>query len=504
MKLTPEAFRRLPPEKQAAVKKLLDEQDRAKQQNPVLWFKPHSPAQHSFLAAKTPVQAAFCGNQFGKTCASVVKAFIQHIPTDALPQHLREYKRVTHDEPVVGWLDCPSAPVMESVIKPELRKWAPKDYLLNGSFDRAFDKQNRVLRFKDGGRLHLFSYEMDADKLVGAQVDYVIFDEPPPKEHWDEAFPRTLARSGCRVLALTPVNMRGGGIGWLYRDIYKMREDPDITVINGSTSDNPLIPKEEIERMKRIYAGDPQLDARMHGKFVHLAGVVYDDGFEKCLLNGELDPVKDKNLIRNWNVVVGIDPGVRHAAFVWVGFDSENIMYVFDEVRLNNATPTEYAAAIREVNAKWGITNPEYVIDPSARNRNHVNAENVEGNLSREGIYTIPGQNQVEAGIQQIRSRIQHRKLWVNPACRDLRDEAEEYRYKPQQNDESKVEVVKEKDHGLDATRYCGMHRIYDPAMDDYQEAPLGWKPGTAPSSQQISQALAFRPTEVSPLGNMS
>jgi hypothetical protein len=130
VKLTPEAFRKLPPEKQNAVKALLEEQDRAKQQNPVLWFKPHSPAQHNFLAAKTPIQAAFCGNQFGKTCAGVIKAYVQHLPNSVLPQHLQEYKRVTHDLPVVGWLDCPSAPVMESVIKPELRKWAPRDFLL--------------------------------------------------------------------------------------------------------------------------------------------------------------------------------------------------------------------------------------------------------------------------------------------------------------------------------------------------------------------------------------
>jgi hypothetical protein len=34
---------------------------------------------------------------------------------------------------------------------------------------------------------------------------------------------------------------------------------------------------------------------------------------------------------RTLDVVVGIDPGIRNAGFVWVGFDRDLVAYVFDE-----------------------------------------------------------------------------------------------------------------------------------------------------------------------------
>jgi hypothetical protein len=40
------------------------------------------------------------------------------------------------------------------------------------------------------------------------------------------------------IHALTPVNMVGGGIGWLYRDVYKKRDSEHITVIQGAIHDN--------------------------------------------------------------------------------------------------------------------------------------------------------------------------------------------------------------------------------------------------------------------------
>jgi hypothetical protein len=201
---------------------------------------------------------------------------------------------------------------------------------------------------------------------------------------------------------------------------------------------------------------------------------------------------------KNWDVVVGMDPGLKNAAFIWVGFDSDNVAYVFDEVLLNEKTPEDYVRAIHQTNAKWGVS-PTYVIDPSARNRSLVNAESVEANLQRLGIYPVHGQNQVEAGIQQIRSRMQHRRFWVSPKCRGLRDEAEEYRM--QDRDDGEFKVVKERDHRLDALRYACMYRAWDPLMDDHSDSTLGWRPETAPSSQQIEQAFANRPVEMNPLG---
>jgi hypothetical protein len=63
------------------------------EEDPLQTFEPNCPEQEKFLSATTKTQAAFAGNQSGKTTALVVKCLIQCTPKDRLPSHLREYKR---------------------------------------------------------------------------------------------------------------------------------------------------------------------------------------------------------------------------------------------------------------------------------------------------------------------------------------------------------------------------------------------------------------------------
>jgi hypothetical protein len=58
-----------------------------------------------------------------------------------------------------------------------------------------------------------------------------------------------------------------------------------------------------------------------------MGGMVYDGGFEGVLMNRSPKPED----VKPWDVVIGMDPGLKNAAFVWVGFDNDNRAYVFDE-----------------------------------------------------------------------------------------------------------------------------------------------------------------------------
>jgi hypothetical protein len=412
---------------------------------------------------------------------------VQHYPTNELPERLRAYKRVSHDRPVKGRFMCPSDKALTGYVIPKFKEWTPKRLLLGGGWDKAYSKQHNVLHFADGGLIEFFTYAMDADKLVGADLDYVAYDEPPPEDHRKENYPRLLDRKGFEAFALTPVNMKGGGIGWLYRDVYKQRENPEITVVQWAIHDNPHLDAKEIEQTLSIYSEDERR-AREFGEFINFGGMVYDGGFERVLMTRDPTPAD----VRPWDVVVGMDPGLKNAAFIWVGFDSDNRAYVFDEVLLQEKTPKDYAAAIRQTNAKWGIRDPLYVIDPSARNRSLINAESVEALLQAEGIYPMHGYNPVEAGVQQIRLRMEKRMFFVSPACRGLRDEAEEYRMQDRPDGEFKV--VKENDHRLDALRYAVTTRLWDPGMDSQEERPTRLRPDPRPFHSTTSTRLRNPP----------
>jgi phage terminase large subunit-like protein len=478
----------LPSDKRPEAEQALAELVEAYERDPLLAFRPHAcpdcglyvnagcekhrTPQYDFLAAATKLIAAFAGNRLGKTTGLVCKCLIQHCPEGFLPKLLRPFK-VAKSEVVRGRFMCPSFSVLEGVILPEFRKWAPRSLLKGHSFDKAWDKQNRVLRFLDGGYVQFFTYEQDADKMVGASLDYVAYDEPPPEKIRNENLIRLIDRAGAEWFGMTPVNMTGGGIGWISRKIWKQRESPYVTCIKGSIHDNPMLSAEEVEYALSQYP-EEERQAREFGDFLNFGGMVYGGAFERCLI----DPPSPKQL-EGHDIVVGIDPGMRNAAFVWVAFDRDNRAFVFDEVLLQDKVPEDYAAAIKRTNAKWSVVNPLYVIDPSARNRSLVNAESVEGELQRHGIFPMHGQNQVEAGVQNVRGRLAAGDLFVSRDCRGLRDEAEEYRNEDRPDGEFKV--VKENDHRLDALRYACMSRAWSPAPPK-DAKPLGWVPGFAPA----------------------
>ena len=53
---------------------------------------------------------------------------------------------------------------------------------------------------------------------------------------------------------------------------------------------------------------------------------------------------------------VGIDPGIRRGGVVWVAFDRDNHMLVFDELYPGSETVPEIAKQIHAKNRLWGLT----------------------------------------------------------------------------------------------------------------------------------------------------
>lgn len=460
--------------------------------NPLAGFVPHSVKQREFLEAVSPIQAAFAGNRFGKTTALVVKCLVQHSSRELLPGLLRSFRFVPWGRPAFGRFLCPTEGVLDEVVLPEVRKWCPLSVLRGGAWDKAWDRKHLVLHFVDGGRMSLHTYKQDPTTMVGSSLDYVAYDEPPPEPVRNECLIRLVDRAGVEMFAMTPVNMRGGGIGWVSRKIWKRREHPDVTVVKASIRDNPLLSEVAIERVLAEYP-EEERRAREFGDFVNFGGMVYPGGFDGVLTARAVTAAD----VAGWEVVVGLDPGLKNAAFVWVGVDSEQRMVVFAEALLREGTPADYARVIGETNARWGVREPTYVIDPSARNRSLVNAESVEAELGRLGIFCVHGQNAVEAGVQQIRRRLAHGMLLVSAECRGLRDEAEEYRAEDRADGEFRA--VKENDHRLDALRYAVMHMPWGPEMVERPLERLGWVPGTAPPQRWLVGV-----GEAPPLGSMS
>lgn len=472
---------------------LLEALDGVLAANPLEGFAPHKCAkcktyagdgcvehlvpQVDFFGADTQIVALFAGNQFGKTAALVVRAILECLPDQLVPERLKGFKH--RHGPTFGWILAPTEEKIYDSILPTFQEWMPAQGYKGGSFDKGWNGSRMMLTFVNGSYISFKTYKQHESTLGGARLMFVGYDEPPPREHRDEAMTRLLRYGGYEMFAMTPLKTN---TGWIRRDIYKQRESPDITVIRASMHDNPTLDAKTKKHILSQYASDLWRKAREFGDFVDVGGLIYQD-FARIIV-----PPPDGDFVRMLDPVVGIDPGVRNAAFIFGGFDNDNTLGVFDELLIQDGTVDDYATGITTVLKRWGLKQSQvtFVIDPAARARGQVNAETVEGALSRLGIYCVHGQNDVPAGVQQIRSRIQHKRIWVSQDCRGLIDEADEYA--AEDRDDGEFKPIKQNDHRLDATRYLSLYRPYDHIEEEKAAEPkLGWKPGYAPPGRWLT-----------------
>lgn len=456
-------------EERGLLRRELEAYDRLVTENPLYRYEPHS-KQILFHEARTKVKLFLAGNRAGKTTSGVVDALIQAVDEAALPPRLRGYKKWT--PPFFCRVLTPDfVTTMEGVIFHKLREWIPRHQLVGDSWETAYSKGQRVLRFKNGSRFDFCSFEQDLDKLGGVALHRSWFDEEPPKGVRRECQARLIDYGGEEVFTMTPLH----GISHLYDDVYERRYEDGITVIEAATDDNPHLDHVFLEEFFADLT-EEERQARRQGKFVHFGGLVlqaFDD--DKHLVD-ELVPKDGKTKeLDGQQILVGIDPGIARGGIVWSAFDRDNHMLVFDELYPKNLTIPDIAKAIREKNSYWGIKPDLYVIDPSARNRSLTNAVSVKTEFMLEGIPTVEGQNDRFTGVLQLRRRLAASSLTVTRNCVNWL--WERGRWRVSEDEESSQDrrsgdsfKTVGPDHLMDPTRYLCLARIWGHGVDQQKK----------------------------------
>lgn len=472
------------------------------------------------MAASERIVLCAAGNRFGKTTANVVWAIIQHCPDNVLPDRLRQFKRerpphAAH-QAVAGRYIAPSEKALLNIVIPELQRWVPPEILRGKRWDKAYTDKYKVLYFHDGGRLEFYTSEQDPKVMVGTALDYVVFDEPTTKAVWGENWIRLSTRRGTARFGLTPVNMVGGGIGWLYHDIYKpgvLNEPFEGTnlvpcVLRAEMDDNPDLTDEDIAEALAVFS-ENEREARRTGEFVAFGGLVYP-GFKNYTV--QLDPAndEDREYVQRLSTVVGIDPSYRRAAFVWCGFDQANRGVVYHVEYVREGNPLAFRRAIERGNQLWGLKQPPlYVMDPYAGGQHSMlmgSAVTIKTEMSRLGIPTmspkIADSNAiVYGGVANIWRRMEENSFHV-AACVDKEFFLEAEEYRTAERPDGVFEVVKEFDDGMDAFRYAFTHRPWYPRIVRPQKHTI-WDPRQAPDWETM-EALPIHQDYPSATGSMT
>jgi phage terminase large subunit-like protein len=493
-KIDMEALRALPAKEQAEALALLEEAEQIALWNPLEKYRPASGLHASFHASFDPLKAFFGGNRAGKTTTAIVDDIIQACPEELLPAHLKPFKK---------W-SCPfycriMTPDMERTMKPviwqKLREWMPKDMLKKGSFDAALDTASNSLRMECGCRFDFLSYEMKLDKFGGAALHRNHFDESPPKSIRIECLMRLIDFNGDEVYSLTPLK----GLDFTYREIWKKRSelvggDPNIFAIMVSMMDNPHLSGEARERILAAVADEKELAARRDGAFMSEEGLVYPM-WESVLT----DIVASDQTIQAMETVIGIDPGVRFCGITYVSYDDENRSRTWRAIKRQNWVAEDYAKEIKRTLGDRGLRldDVHIVIDPAAVARSLATGENIADELAKYDIHCVLGQNEVRAGVMQIRRRIRNQWCAIEETDEtiDLREELEELQLDIDPDaDDGEFKIKKANDHVADSWRYNHMERSWLP------EAALDPSPDPRPW-WAIAQAPVARPPFESVMG---
>lgn len=273
--------------------------------------KPH---QKAFHQAPHKGRAFFGGNQSGKTKAGSIEAAMHFtgIYPDWYPEKLR------FPQPNVGRIlvvDFPKS--VAEILEPALLKAIPRRFVsewkknTQGFFCKAVSTRN--------SRFDVVTHDMITKSLEGWQGDWFWMDEPPPRDKYVATIRGLIRRKGRWWLTATPLDEP-----WLYDQIFCNTEDFFILTID--IRDNPYLTEEEVAKFESELTEDEK-EARLHGKFMHLSGLVYkefDPNIHVVPATTEIPP--------EWPRWCIADPHDRRPfAFMWFAVDPLGRIWIYDE-----------------------------------------------------------------------------------------------------------------------------------------------------------------------------
>lgn len=502
-------------------------------ENPLHRYVPHERQRH-FHENRVKTKVFTGGNRSGKSTATVLDCLIQALDKDVIPDHLLPY-RIWQDKFYCRFVTPDYLRAFQSILE-TIVLWCPSSQMLGGDWEKAFNDKSKVFRFANGNFFEFLTLEQDPKARFGGSARHrVVFDEEPAGERGQEIREQCAMRladfRGDELFGFTPLS---GDLGWVFDEFWEttaesdhatqladrvwLNEEAGVLMIQADIEENPhLSPEGREEALAKI---PPHRRAAIKsGEFKAAKGLVYED------FDQELHVVDERHIepefVASLEQLDGIDPGQVETAVLFSGIDKQNRLVIYDELTLSgrSAIPefaAEQMAALRE---GWGLPDlAKYnIIDPAARSRDLASGERVGEAWIRAGVPVLYGNNDLEAGVLEVKRRMNHmiecdepcsscdatglergtvdEDCWscagtgritrepyplilISSRCTNLIRQKRKYRQKPKED--GSFGVVKEDDHACDVERYLAMERPV-PLKRKRRRRSQVWVPGTAP-----------------------
>jgi phage terminase large subunit-like protein len=210
-------------------------------------------------------------------------------------------------------------------IVPALKEWLPV-----GTYETK--KNNIGVEYEfvfpyTKSKITIMTYKEDTKSHEGSTIDWVFFDEPPPKDKFIANTRGLISTGGVSMFAMTALNEP-----WILDDIVLNPDKTTGVVGDIPITANPLLDVEAIRIFEKNLSEDEKV-ARIQGGWLQLSGRIWK-GF-----NVEKHVVDPFKIPPDWPVQFQIDfhLNLPHA-IIFYAVDPYNRMFFFNEVWENMGT----------------------------------------------------------------------------------------------------------------------------------------------------------------------
>ncbi len=364
---------------------------------------------------------------------------------------------------VCGWVVSLSTQVQRDVAQKKILHYLRKDWIedivmLSGRKDSPESGIIDLIRIKNvfGGSsvIGFKSCDQGREKFQGTSLDFVWFDEEPPKDIYLECRMRVLDKRGDIFATMTPLK----GLTFVYNDIFCNRgNDPEIWYEFMEWSDNPYLNGEEISLLEGCM-DERALQSRRYGRFAAEEGLVYPEFDESIHVIEPFDVPKE------WQDNISIDPGLNNPLSAhWYAVDFDDNVYVIYEHYEAGRDIDYHAAKIKEICDRIGWKRDGggrvcALIDSAAKQKTLSAVQSVAELFYQRGILVNPDVNKdLFSGIARVKSYLNQQNglpnIYIFNNCVKLISELKGYFWG------SGDAPRKADDHALDEMRYYLMSR---------------------------------------------
>ncbi len=405
--------------------------------------------QLAFHKCKKRNRWVFGGNRSGKTeCGAVECLWIL--------RGIHPYRSNRRD--AFRWAVSLSTQVQRDVAQAKILKYLPKSWIsevimLTGRRDSPAGGVIDQIKIKNvfGGisTLGFKSCDQGREKFQGSSLDFVWFDEEPPRDIYEECLMRVMDRRGDIFGTMTPLK----GKTFIYNEIYlNRRNNPQIWHECMTWADNPYLSKKEARLLESSLDG-AALDARKYGRFSDGAGLVYPEFDESVHV------IRPFAVPTEWQDIISIDPGLNNPLSAhWYCVDWDGNIYVVAEHFAAGKDVDFHAEAIRGISRKLGWKTDSRgrvraLIDSAANQRTLASQKSVTELFYERGILADPNVNKdVFSGISRVKSYLCRGNgapdIYVFSTCVNMIEEFRGYSWG------AGDAPVKRDDHCMDELRY--------------------------------------------------